>query len=153
MRIAEVLYENIDTSNLPKIINSTRKAYNDRGISTYDIGNGECENFIYDVMRQLKRDDWVEGSEFQIVETLNFVIQTDEYEIIDWDWDLLKKHWNMSPPDGVTLEQMKLLAQYHPTHVWLTVDTKHYDAEAPNGVNTFFELPFFKRWIDWAKTQ
>lgn len=155
MRIAEVLYETTNTLRLPEIILSLRKAYNDRGISTRDIGNGECENFIYDVLYQWIGNDWIhrEGNEFQTVETANFLNQADDYAKIDWDWNLLKTYWNMSPPPGVTPEQIKLVAQHEPTHIWLTVGTKHYDAEAPNGVNSFFELPFFKRWINWAKTQ
>ena len=31
------------------------------------------------------------------------------------------------------------------SHVWLTADGKHFDAEAPSGVGDWRELPFFSR--------
>jgi hypothetical protein len=32
-----------------------------------------------------------------------------------------------------------------PTHVWVFHNGKHYDAEAPQGVDNWFDLPIFKR--------
>lgn len=31
----------------------------------------------------------------------------------------------------------------YPIHVWIYYDNKHYDAEAPQGVDEFQKLPFF----------
>ena len=32
-----------------------------------------------------------------------------------------------------------------PFHVWVCDGNRHYDAEAPNGVDNWWELPFFQR--------
>ena len=37
---------------------------------------------------------------------------------------------------------------YHPDdHAWLVYKNKHYDAETPNGVNIWYELPIFQRYM------
>lgn len=36
-------------------------------------------------------------------------------------------------------------ARPDPWHVWVTDGTRHYDAEAPDGVEKWTELPYFKR--------
>lgn len=33
-----------------------------------------------------------------------------------------------------------------PIHTWVTDGTKHYDAECPDGVERWQELPIFQRW-------
>lgn len=33
----------------------------------------------------------------------------------------------------------------YPIHVWIFYNGKHYDAECPEGVTNFMDLPFFKR--------
>jgi hypothetical protein len=34
-----------------------------------------------------------------------------------------------------------------PDHVWVFHKGKHYDAETPNGVENFLDIPHFKRWL------
>lgn len=63
---------------------------------------------------------------------------------------LLGRHWpKVVPPDALTWDDLDQLAEAAAwgggTHVWLSLGGLHYDAEASNGVENFFELPFFSR--------
>ena len=66
------------------------------------------------------------------------------------DRQLLARHWpKVLPPEGLSWDDLDRLSEdagfSSGTHVWLTMDGLHYDAEAPEGVENFFELPFFRR--------
>jgi hypothetical protein len=43
---------------------------------------------------------------------------------------------------------MRVLAEIEPGHAWISVGRRHYDVDHPEGVDTPFELMFFRRWIE-----
>jgi hypothetical protein len=93
------------------------------------INSGQCENFSEELTKAFP------GS---------FTIGAENFQTSDgrFDWTLLKK-WRMSPPTGMTEEDVDNLELGG--HLWLTLDYRHYDAECPEGVDSFFDLPFFQR--------
>ncbi len=40
------------------------------------------------------------------------------------------------------------MKNWHPgDHAWIYYDKKHYDCERPDGVDEWYELPYFKKFI------
>lgn len=100
------------------------------GKSPKDINNGLCENFAQDVCKQ-----W-SGVDLHGVEDF----QCDG----EFDWDLLgNSYWNIQSPKGFTTTAINNAGLSG--HVWIVFDKKHYDAECPDGVDSFFDLPYFQR--------
>lgn len=69
-----------------------------------------------------------------------------------FDREMLAAHWpGVVPPDGMDwddLDRLSADAGFDAcTHVFLYSDGRFYDAEAPEGVASFFDLPFFQRVI------
>lgn len=111
--------------------------------SYYAINNGLCAEFADDVIELLGgySDHLCEyGPE-------NFMmgIDGDPFENHVWDWALLSKHWGISPPVGLNREEMDCIA--FGGHIWISDGNLHYDAECPDGVASFFDLPLFRRYI------
>lgn len=63
----------------------------------------------------------------------------------EWDRKLPQTHWGIKPSIGLTKNQASAID--FGTHVWLTDGKRHYDAECPEGVVNFFDLPIFRRHI------
>lgn len=67
----------------------------------------------------------------------------DKYKIkyFPWNVELLEK-FNIKPPQGLTWEK----ANYVPFgyHVFIVFNNRFYDAECPEGVDNFFDLPIYK---------
>ena len=66
------------------------------------------------------------------------------------DRALLSQHWpQVVPPNELTWDELDRLAEAAGwsggTHVWLSFGGLHYDAETPDGVENFLDLPFFRR--------
>lgn len=61
-----------------------------------------------------------------------------------WDAELLASVRSI-PQTPYSLEIANQIEGYHR---WILLDGLHYDAECPEGVKNFFDLPFFKRWLD-----
>lgn len=139
--------------SLTDAILKVRARYNEEGVTTQEIGDGDCAEFSSNVLKTWKgeKHHMIDNREWQEVETLNFCIQDDDDEVEDWDWTLLENHWGITPPQGYSHEELQSVAREQPYHVWITLDRKHYDAESPEGVSSFFELGFFQRWIQHAK--
>lgn len=138
-----------DPVHLPAIIVALRAEYEARGITAYDIGNGLCDDFARDVLSRWVGEDWImrDGQGFEHLETGNFIVWDDGCAM-DWDWALMERHWSITPPEGVAPDVMLSMAQIEPGHVWISTGGRHYDAEHPEGVPSFFELMFFRRWAD-----
>ena len=69
-----------------------------------------------------------------------------------FDRDLIGHHWKgVVPPEGLDWDDLDRLSSdagfTAGTHVFLYADGLFYDAEAPDGVASFFDLPFFERVI------
>ncbi len=74
--------------------------------------------------------------------------EKDENDI--WDTELLTKYWSINPPPDTTWQELNNMNIGY--HVWIFYKGKHYDCECPDGVNNFFDLPFFRRWINNYKS-
>lgn len=62
----------------------------------------------------------------------------------------MSEHWpTVQPTHDLTWDELDCLsaaAEFNGgTHEWMHLDGRFYDAEAPDGVENFFELPFFDR--------
>lgn len=140
----------VDRTTLPDLVRHTTDEYARRGIPIREIGNGWCEEFASDVLTAWIGADWVhrEGQGFQTVETANFLLRdTTSGDATDWDRSLLERHWSMTVPTDVPDDACIEVAMREPTHVWIATGGRHYDAEHPDGVDSFFDLNFFRRWF------
>lgn len=103
------------------------------------------ESFAKDVINALGGYQRSPVSEFELA---NFVDnQGDPWGPWDWD-DTYLRHWGItSPPPGWTWEELSEVP--FGTHVFLADEStnKFYDVEAPQGVSSPFELPFFQRYL------
>lgn len=137
-----------DVAALPGLITTLRDEYAQRGISAYDVGNGHCDDFARTVLERWLGEDWMmlDGNGCEHVETGNFLVWDDGCPIA-WDWELLERHWSIRPPEGVDPDVLRILAEIEPGHVWIAAGGRHYDVDHPEGVDSLFELMFFRRWI------
>lgn len=113
--------------------------------SEYQINNGLCVNFASDIILRLKS----EIPSLQDICGENFMRgeDGDESENDVWDQALLSEHWpKISPTNGLTWADMDQIG--FGFHVWVSCEGRHYDAECPEGVDNFFNLPLFRRYIE-----
>lgn len=113
------------------------------GSTYWDINNGWCIDFAECVI------DFLGGETDSLFVVGNDNFQTDEaieklWTYGAWDSELLIEHWqNVKPLNGLSWNELNDIVFGY--HVWITDGKKHYDAECPEGVANFFELPIFKR--------
>lgn len=139
MDISEIIKDLVD-----KHINKWRVVK-----SAYEINDGYCMDFA-EIL--LKDKNLPKGKYFQ-VDSFTFAKDITENYLgtitrMTHDWKYLKNQWGITPPNGMTEEDMDDILFGH--HVWITDGKKHYDAEAPEGVDNFFDLPIFKHDINLA---
>jgi len=99
--------------------------------SPYEINNGDCEEFAMEVLSDL---GGYSDNTFEFT-TENF---SDEWRVIQPGF---KSDFGELP------ESVKKEIDL-PGHVWIYHKDRHYDAEAPDGVKNFLNLPIFKRKIE-----
>ena len=100
-----------------------------------DINKGKCEDFADMVHAELGRP-----SDISILSTEVF---DDPYAAREGD--VWQNDINVSALDRYG-SKIDIPNDTHiPGHVWIYYNKKHYDAEAPNGVNSLWELPIFKK--------
>jgi len=111
--------------------------------SYFDINNGLCDDFALDLIKEVR--GITTGA--QDICNQNFMVGFDGDKCGDdaWDWALLSKHWGITPPNGLTAEEIEQID--FGQHVWVSVGRNHFDAECPQGVESFFDLPLFRRSI------
>lgn len=107
--------------------------------SYFEINNGLCDDFAEEVARRLRKLASCDQEVFT-VEGANFYRSQDD-EL--WDGRLLRNYWKMAPPPQFTWTILNRL--HFGTHIWLVCEKRHYDAECPDGVDNFFDLPIFQR--------
>lgn len=115
----------------------------DTAKSGYDINNGLCEEFANEIVKSIGSD------RICVVELYNFMIGEDGdiYGNDIFDVDMMEKYWaDTVPTKDLTWEEISKIPFGY--HVWISYDGRHYDAECPEGVDNFFELPLFKKYID-----
>lgn len=105
--------------------------------SYFEINNGLCDEFGEEVVARLSSED---RKGIFTVEGANF-----ENEDGRWDSALLRKFWKMAPPALLTWRDLNAIP--FGCHIWVTDGMLHYDAEQPDGVANFFDLPIFRRCI------
>ena len=85
--------------------------------SIEDINNGECDNFAVEVAEYFFGEDTSQTLFFRELNGFKLVTYGD-YSKFDDELD---------------------------PHTWILYNGKHYDAEAPNGVVSHYDLPIYKR--------
>jgi len=111
-----------------------------------EINNGQCSSFAWDTLNLVCQITNKYDPQISVVSTEDFVLDQDresEYEI-KWDENLLTSK-SISPSNGLTWKQLNSI--HFGYHVWLEFGGKYYDAECPEGVENFFELPLFQVYI------
>lgn len=103
--------------------------------SYFAINNGLCEDFAIHVILQL-------GSPAHLSDLGNESFQDEKG---GWDWELLEKYWGMKAPEGLTRDEVDGLD--FGGHIFIADhgERRFYDAECPEGVSSFFDLPLFRR--------
>lgn len=155
----------ITRSDVSRTIRELRDEYVSSGNAAdyAAINSGLCGDFSCDVISALSEAHGVTFGEIPVHEhgVTDFVRTDPETGFsIDtggpFDRELLENWPGVKPPEGMTWDDLDALSEYagfHAgTHVFIHFDGLFYDAEAPDGVTSFFELPFFKRVIsDWME--
>lgn len=134
--------------DVPKIAMALVEEYKaENSCSAQDINNGMCEGWAMRLIREL--------------EGITDAYGMGDIDLLDWakSWpesrsdDFLQtKHgrWSKSEleqfgfPPTVDINEVTSL----PSHAWAVVGDRHYDAEAPQGVAHWYELPIFKKFFD-----
>lgn len=122
----------------------------------YDLNNGLCAEFSEEVINrmggysdnlfELSSDQFLNNIEpdFAKENWLGELIETEDGSI--WSKQMLDKFGY--PPNGIDLTKVEDISH----HVWIYYNGKHYDAETPNGVSNWTELPIFRRVFNMLKT-
>lgn len=97
-----------------------------------EINTGGCESFAQALMRRTEIGDMYGVENFQHPDGT-------------FDWTLLAR-WGITPPIGFTPSEVD--AKRLGGHLWVEQGGRHYDSECPDGVSSFFDLPFFKRQLE-----
>ena len=133
------------------------------------INNGLCGDLADDVVALLVERKSLSWTTFRDVSSMSVAefIQVDPDTGFShdsggpFDRSLLARHWpGVRPPEGLDWDDLDALSAdagfCAGTHVFLCHEGLFYDAEAPDGVPSFFDLPFFKRvaasWLEERAT-
>ena len=138
--IRRILKEERNISDIIKIV---AKEYN---CSTWEINNGYCEDFALNVLEKL---GGYEDNLFELSGDMFFNQRDPEFakenwgDVIETNYGVWSKnlldYWGYPPNVNLNLVDDEI------NHVWLFYNGKHYDAEVPEGVDNWFEIPLIKR--------
>lgn len=146
--IRSIISEAFDTRSITKIIKQTSEEFmEDNECSLWDINNGLCDYFSTTVMEKMGgyQDNLFElsGDMFFNVADVEFakenwvnIIET-RYGV--WSKEMLERY-------GYPKVDLKIVDDTI-DHVWIYFNGRHYDAEAPNGVAYWYELPLCKKFF------
>lgn len=149
--MTDAILPTLTAGGLTAAIQSVRARYHAEGSSDWDIGNGLCEDFAFDVLELCLGEDWskldgAKGSSFATWETFQIMI-----DLAEWDWPLIDRLLGNRAPSPDTRAAWDIVAtEMYPMHVWIEFEGRCYDCEHPDGVSSFFELNFFRRKFDEA---
>ncbi|NTF17116.1 hypothetical protein G6L37_01560 [Agrobacterium rubi] len=122
------------------------------------INRGYCGDFADDVTAFLGEDARHHPS-FETLGIAEFMEPISGGGFNDgypFDRALLEEDWpEVRPTHGLSWDELDVLSEYHGfsagTHLFIRFEERFYDSEAPDGVPSFLELPFFdrviQRWI------
>ena len=128
---------------ISQVIRDTAARYlAEEGVEAIEqINDGLCDDFANDVCSVV---DGALPLGFE-----EFKVGADGDPAGDDLFDMNVLHaFGISLPQGHTTETMERLGLGG--HVWIYFEGKHFDAECPEGVDSFFDLPFSRRYIDAA---
>lgn len=140
--ITESQYNILKENKLRNVIINISSEYSKKyGCSVWDINNGYCGDFADDVIQEFGGES---DSLYILSDDMFFNFREPEFAIENWDGII-------ETPFGVWSKKMLDLYGYPPvdinkiddeiSHNWIYYNGKHYDAETPNGVDNWFELP------------
>ncbi|MGY3582267.1 hypothetical protein ACVIGB_000808 [Bradyrhizobium sp. USDA 4341] len=130
---------------------SVGSALDGQQINSGAARGGCCSDFASEVLKELGGVLVADRLGIETLDIGNFqVSDDDDVDGRPLDRELLRRHWpKVIPPgelDWGDLDRLSEDAGFSGgTHVWLALNGRHYDAEAPEGVENFLELPFFQR--------
>jgi hypothetical protein len=123
------------------------------------INSGYCTDFADDVFERFGRDAHDCLDQLGIDNFMKPAADDVFNNGYPMDRELLLAYWpEVVPTQGMSWEDLDRLSADADfgagTHVWIHLGKKFYDAEAPEGVDNFFELPFFQRVISsWIEAE
>jgi hypothetical protein len=139
---------------IPRIIRDLCAEYAAQGLTLWDIGNGHCENFADTTFDRLIGTDWRSleldaGGAWANLSTECLYAAPDDGTLHcdAWDWDLLSQHYGIDIAQDAR-SQLDAIVPFNPSHVWIYAGGRHYDCEHPTGVDNFFDLSFFVRYLE-----
>jgi hypothetical protein len=116
------------------------------------INDGECDRFAEEVLAQLTPAEGLR--KMNLADVLTGGVRGDDCDLgLPFNRELLAVQWPaVKPPARLSWSDMDRISRSRKsampwgswTHTWLTDGRLHYDAEAPDGVDNFFEFPHFK---------
>lgn len=136
--------------NISQIIQELSKEFmKENKCSLWDINNGLCEDFAQAVIEKM---GGYEDNLFEISGDMFFNIRDIEIakkfwgNVIEtkfgvWGKELLD-HWGYPPNVDLKNVNDEL------NHTWIYFNGKHYDAEASNGVDKWYDLPLNKKFFN-----
>lgn len=155
----------IPRERVGEAVRSLRQSWLDHGWagSFAEINAGSCEVFADEVVDRLLEDLPARPANApERLDIVAFIAVDPETDCAyddggPFDRALLAEHWpDIVPPPGLDWDDMDRLSAdagfSAGTHSFVALDGRFYDAEAPDGVGSVFELPFFERVIESWKS-
>lgn len=122
-------------------------------MSLHAIGDGACFNFADDVMDLVFGETWRHrenrhGWGTLVSDQLYLPPEgsDDTSGAVAWDWAMLGTQWGIFAPESDRARHDAIVIR-DPSHCWIHLDGLHHDCENPDGVASFFDLAFFRRWL------
>jgi len=151
--IKTTLNEWLNEQNITQIIRQTSKEYQkENKCSLWDINNGLCNEFAQSV---IERMGGYSDNLYELAGDMFFAYRDPEFAKENWDnvleteygvWGIdLLKYWGYPPNVDLNMVNDEL------NHTWIYFNGKHYDAEAPNGVEKWYDLPLNKKFFNRFK--
>lgn len=150
--------EDMNRSRLSSAIEATLKAWlaSGKAVSAAEVNSGAapggcCSDFAKAVISCLGGSDEADAMDVMLLGLDNLqVVDPDDRIGRPFDRLLLERGWpEIRPPGSLSWDDLDQLSEDASfsglTHTWLTKGRRHYDAEAPDGVENLFDLPFFQR--------
>lgn len=105
------------------------------------INCGRCIEFADDIYDKLKEE--YSNIKVSTIDDFKSPYDQGDYEEDLFDIDKLLDSGEPVIPFNLSTCQLDELELGY--HHWITIEDRHYDSEAPNGVYSIFELPIYKR--------
>lgn len=136
--------------NISEVIKEISKQYcEENNCTLWDINNGLCEDFANDVIFEM---GGYNDSIYELAGDMFFNVRDIDYAKENWDniletefgiWGIgLLEYWGYPENVDITKVNDELC------HTWVFFEGKHYDAECPDGVEKWFDLPLNKKYFD-----